>query len=102
MSDHRSPAAREYRRWYSTPGWRKLRDAQLAGEPLCRFCREAGRIAPPLSAITSNPIEATPFQSLCDGCHSGDKQSEERTGNRRRKGSTVDGWPLDPHHHWSA
>jgi hypothetical protein len=73
------------RKLYGTARWRKVRAAQLAEEPLCRTCREAGRVIPADTCDHVEPhrgdVEAFwrgPFQSLCTPCHTRTKQSQER------------------------
>ena len=65
--------------------WQATRERQLTAEPLCRMCREVGRLIP---ATVCDHIErhggeparfwCGPFQSLCASCHSSEKQGEER------------------------
>ena len=107
--DLRSSQALEYRRWYKTARWQAVRAAQLRAEPLCKFCLEIGQYVPATVCDHAEPHKgdpvkfwSAPFQSLCHRCHSGDKQSEEATGKRRRKGVDAEGWPLDRQHHWRA
>jgi 5-methylcytosine-specific restriction protein A len=73
------------RSWYKSARWRDLRDAQLAGEPLCRMCLEVGRVTAATVCDHVTPHEeneaafwAGPFQSLCAPCHSSTKQRDER------------------------
>lgn len=109
--NQRSAAAQLYRAWYSTARWRRIREAQLTAEPLCRSCKAAGRIT---AATVCDHIEphrgdptrfwAGPFQSLCDAppwrCHSSGKQSEEAKGYSDALG--ADGLPSDPRHPFNA
>lgn len=81
---------------YKTKRWLALRAYQLAIEPLCRRCKSMGRIVAATTADHVEPHKGNPekfyngaLQSLCTSCHSGAKQSEERTGRKR-----VD--PLNP------
>ncbi len=106
--DHRAEAARRpaWRWLYKTARWIAIRAHQLATEPLCRMCKARGVVTP---ATTVDHVEqhhgnaekffAGPFQSLCDICHAGPKQSQERTGALR--GCAPDGTPLDPQHPWN-
>ena len=85
----------QWRRWYKTARWQRLRDRQLHTEPLCRMCRERGITA---AATVCDHVErhggdyqrfwAGPFQSLCASCHSGDKQVIER-GRGVEKSTTL-------------
>lgn len=111
----RSEAAQAYRRLYKTARWQKLRAHQLAAEPLCRFCADAGRLTPASVVDHIEPhrgdldlfFRVSNLQSLCDAepwrCHSKIKQIEERhaEADKRRGYSTeigLDGWPVDPAH----
>jgi len=87
-------------RLYGSARWKKLREWQLATEPLCAFCAERGRTTPATVADHVKPHRGDehafwngPFQSLCASCHSSDKQSQERTGKRPVRFG-PDGWPL--------
>ena len=72
------------RRWYKTAAWRKRREAQLAAEPLCRMCRNAGRVTPATVADHVTPHRGNrhlffhgALQSLCAPHHSRAKQRDE-------------------------
>lgn len=98
--DNRSAEAEAYRRWYKTARWQKLRAHQLNTEPLCLYCRQAGRITEARVCDHVEPHKGDelkfwsgPFQSLCKPCHDRDKQSEERTG-RAKVTIGTDGWPV--------
>ena len=91
------------RRLYKTARWLRLRDAQLAREPLCRFHAERGETVPADTVdhvIPHRGDEALFFagelQSLCKACHDVVKQGEERRGFR--VDIATDGWPIDPRH----
>ncbi|GAB3733971.1 hypothetical protein GCM10028862_16750 [Luteimonas pelagia] len=84
---------------YKTAAWKRTRANQLQVEPLCRYCREMGRMTPASVADHIEPHRGdelafwnNPLQSLCASCHSGPKQREERTGVRL--GCDVHGNPL--------
>jgi 5-methylcytosine-specific restriction protein A len=91
---------------YRTQAWLKKRQAQLAAEPLCRYCRQQGRLSAASVADHITPHKGDPtlfwgeLQSLCKPCHDGAKQELERTG--RLRGAAADGTPLDPGHHWNS
>ena len=94
-------------RLYKTARWQKRRKYQLIREPLCRYCAQMGVITPATVADHVEPHRGDEekfwtgeLQSLCAICHSGAKQSEEATG--RKRGSDVNGVPLDPEHPWNA
>lgn len=40
------------------------------------------------------------WQGLCAHCHNSHKQRREKSGVE--VGSDVDGFPLDPRHHWAG
>jgi 5-methylcytosine-specific restriction protein A len=96
----RSPQAQAYHRWYYTKEWRALRRDQLEAEPLCRFCRAAGRGSPANTADHVIPHRGNPdlffdpanLQSLC-GIHHGEKQRIE-CGLKARVPIGADGYPL--------
>lgn len=85
---------------YNTRRWQALRRLVLSCEPCCRYCAEQGRITPatdvdhivPISRDRAMVFDLSNLQPLCHGCHSGPKQSEERTG--RRCGCDILGIPL--------
>lgn len=103
--DDRSREAQAWRRLYKTAGWRAIRAAQLAAEPLCRTCKAQGRITP---ATVCNHVDkrakatvagffAGPFSSECQPCHDGVIQSDERrveAGKLPWRACGSDGWPL--------
>jgi 5-methylcytosine-specific restriction protein A len=88
--------------------WRKMRAAHLAAHPLCVDCQRRGRLT---AATVCDHIrnhngdpalfyDAANLQSLCHSCHSGAKQSFDRTG--RIRGCDANGMPLDPNHPWRS
>jgi 5-methylcytosine-specific restriction protein A len=98
-SDRRPPWAS----WYGKARWKKIARAQLRREPLCRMCREEGRVTPPIVADHAVPHKGDPrlfwsgeLQSLCFTHHSAGKRRSEVRGYDTRIGS--DGWPTDPRH----
>src|SRR5262249_50323750 len=95
----------EYRKWYKTARWLKLRDAQLAAEPLCRMCHASGDITPAIACDHIEPHRGNetkfwsgPFQSLCKTHHNATKQRDEARGYQT--GCDASGMPLDERHHW--
>jgi 5-methylcytosine-specific restriction endonuclease McrA len=86
--------------------WRRYRMMFLRENPLCVLCRPLGRIraATVVDHIEPHRGDYKTFwdpanhQSLCASCHSGPKQSLERTG--RLRGCDEEGNPIDPGHHW--
>ncbi|MGB3900466.1 MAG: HNH endonuclease [Mesorhizobium sp.] len=74
----------EWRGWYKTARWQATRERQLTAEPLCRMCRESGRLTPAtvcdhIERHGGDPVSfwCGPFQSLCASCHSSEKQRQE-------------------------
>lgn len=92
-----------WRSWYSTPEWQHIRARQLAIEPWCRMCAEAGIQT---KAAIVDHIErhmgnralffGGPFQSLCKACHDRQKQQSEALGYSTHIG--ADGLPTDKRH----
>lgn len=83
---------RPSRRWYKLAAWARRRAAQLAVEPLCRFCMGKGivTVATVADHVVPHREDAERFwngalQSLCASCHSSAKQREERGGARVRR-----------------
>lgn len=82
--------------------WGLLRARVLDGEPLCRMCKEQGRIvaATDVDHInndpTNNSMEA--LQPLCRECHS--RKTQADMGKAVSYGCDSNGWPLDPASHW--
>lgn len=85
---------------YRTARWRRLRERQLAVQPLCEICLETETIT---EANTVHHRDgghkgdvdkfwAGPFQSLCSSCHSRHGAAEDRGRAVIRFG--VDGYPL--------
>lgn len=86
---------------YKTTRWQRIRAQQLSLEPLCRMC--AARKRTTLATVCDHvephrgdpaKFHAGPFQSLCQSCHSGDKQLFERTGKAPTR-IGLDGWPME-------
>lgn len=101
----RSPAAREYRKWYKTARWKRISKQQKIREPYCRLCKERGVLT---EAEVCDHVEphrgdsrkfwSGPFQSLCRTCHDSVKQKYERTGTM--PGCDRHGVPIDKEHPW--
>jgi 5-methylcytosine-specific restriction protein A len=82
--------------------WFRIRDHQLAVEPLCAACLKASRITPATVADHVEPhggdwnkFRTGRLQSLCKPCHDG-KWASDRKGYRCDIGE--DGLPLDRRH----
>lgn len=98
---------RPWRHLYSTKEWKALRLHRLQIEPLCRYCRQAGRYtkATVVDHIKEHKGDEALFfdpnnlQSLCKQCHDGVKQKQEISGIAR--GNDETGAPLDKNHWWN-
>lgn len=85
MTDKRSAAAKQYRKWYKTARWQRMREAQLSAHPLCRMCHDRGivRRASVVDHVEPHKGDEALFwdvdnhQSLCKPCHDTLKQREE-------------------------
>lgn len=83
----RRQARYEWRKWYGTQRWKRLRKAQLAAHPLCCMCEEEGRVEVATVADHVAPHHGDyelfwggELQSLCAHHHNRVKQSEEARG----------------------
>jgi 5-methylcytosine-specific restriction endonuclease McrA len=91
---------------YDLKRWKALRLYRLGIEPLCRFCKQAGKDRPasvvdhvvPHKGDVDLFFDLENTQSLCKPCHDGTKQSAEHRGYER--GCDASGMPLDASHHW--
>ncbi len=94
-------------RLYDRQRWRRERRLFLRQNPLCRLCREAGRVAGATVVDHIEPHKGNPrlfwswtnWQPLCKPCHDGTKKQQEGSGALR--GCDEDGNPLDPEHRWN-
>jgi 5-methylcytosine-specific restriction endonuclease McrA len=96
-------SAYDYRRWYDTARWRRLRLQQLQLEPLCQRCKTNGHIVEAEVVHHVIPHKGDPvlfwsgkLESLCRHCHDGITQQVERSGFSNAIG--TDGWPVDSKH----
>lgn len=61
--------------------WEAARAEWLSAYPSCRRCGQPGTLVDHIIPIRTAPhrrLDRTNFQTLCTGCHSGWKQSQER------------------------
>lgn len=83
--------------------WQRLRASVLAGEPLCRFCLNAGKTVPAtdLDHRNGDPGDnrILNLQPLCHECHS--RKTAQDHGRRVNWGCDSEGLPLDPQHPWA-
>lgn len=96
----RSREGAEWQHLYKSARWLKLRLVHLSSEPLCRMCKDEGRITPATVCDHVVPHKGNlalfyggPFQSLCKPCHDRHKQAEER-GGKAKPIIGLDGWPI--------
>ncbi|MCG8650811.1 MAG: hypothetical protein MI861_13315 [Pirellulales bacterium] len=101
--NQRSAEAQEYRKLYKTAAWRRIRQYQLATQPLCERCKAEGKVTPATVCNHVIPHRGDrtlffegPFESLCADHHDRVVQSEERLGYSKAIGE--DGFPLDSRH----
>lgn len=80
-----------WRAWYKTPRWKSLREAQLSLQPLCQMCLEDEVVEAATACDHVEPHRGDEalfwhgaLQSLCDPCHNGRKQREERASAKPR------------------
>jgi 5-methylcytosine-specific restriction enzyme A len=92
-----------YAKWYSLAAWRRRRTAQLATEPLCRYCQAIGhtRAATVVDHIIPHRGDWSLFiegelQSLCKSCHDSVAQAKDTHGHHGMIG--ADGFPVDQAH----
>ena len=89
-----------------TGRWARLRRAHLAGNPLCVYCQQQGRVS--LASVVDHVIPhrgdpalylgGSNLQSLCKPHHDASKQKAERTGHVQ--GCDAAGVPIDRRHLW--
>ena len=86
--------------WYGSRRWKAKRLAQLRAQPLCVFCERDGRVTPATIADHVVPHKGDEalfwygrLQSLCKGCHDGEKARVEAGKATITYG--ADGWPVD-------
>ena len=92
--------ARPWLGWYKLARWKRLREWQLATEPLCRMCLKSETVtaATVCDHVTPHRGNVDLFwnnanlQSLCAGCHSRHKQLEEHGKVVVR--FDARGWPI--------
>jgi hypothetical protein len=89
--------------WYNLAGWQHRRNYQLQVEPLCRMCKQDGKIEPATCVDHITPHRGNynlfvlgELQSLCGVHHNKTKKFIEQHGFDPAVG--VDGLPIDPRH----
>lgn len=87
----------------NSAAWRKLRAQVLAEVPLCQYC-PPGVITPATEVDHKNNDPADNSRenlvSTCKPCHS-IKTMADLYGRPPRQGCDVDGWPINPAHHFN-
>lgn len=103
QADARRRQARPWRRWYSTPAWKRRRAKQLHRVPYCEPCKANGMSRHATVANHNPPHRGDrqaffhgPLESVCEDCHNGAIQAAEERGFRIDVDD--DGWPTDPAH----
>jgi 5-methylcytosine-specific restriction protein A len=87
-------------RLYKTARWQRIRQAQLAAEPLCQWCLEREIVNDTdLEVHHVHPHKGDPdlffsgpFVTVCKPCHASRGQKEDHGKTVVTFG--VDGWPL--------
>ena len=90
--------------FYKTTAWRHLRTWHLSREPLCRRCRDEGRLTAATVVHHLRPHrgdwdlfrDPSNLASSCKRCHDSTEQGIEARGYDKRIGE--DGWPADERH----
>lgn len=96
----RSEGASAYRKLYRTARWRRIRDCQLAQNPLCQWCLELELVEPATEVHHQiahrgdlDLFWSGPFLSTCAACHASRGQREDLGQVTQTFG--ADGWPVD-------
>ena len=89
----------------NSAAWQTLRREVLADQPLCQHCYDDYRRITPATDVdhkdnNGDNNDRHNLQSLCHSCHSRKTRAEMLRQTRRVYGCDVNGWPLDPNHHW--
>lgn len=98
----------DYKKWYKTKRWQKLRLQQLQKHPFCQCPHHVGMRLKATVCDHIKPHRGDPrlfwnrknLQSLTKECHDRFKQSEEKGGAGFDKGSNEQGEPLNKNHSW--
>ena len=87
----------------NSEAWYRLRRSVLAEQPLCQYC-PPGVITPATEVDHKNNDPADNSRenlvSCCKPCHS-IKTMADLYGRPARMGCDVDGWPINPSHHFN-
>ena len=98
---------RPWQHLYNTKQWKKGRVIFLANNPLCKYCKQAGKTTPAtvVDHIKRHEgdevlfFDVNNWQPICKPCHDGPKALEESRGFR--PGNNEDGMPVDGNHPWN-
>lgn len=105
----RASARADYKKWYKSKRWQKLRKEHLAKEPYCVCPQHKGKMVEGNTVDHIVPHRGDPrlfwdknnLQTLTASCHSSGKQSEERGGRGFNFGCDEHGNPLIQLEHWN-
>lgn len=100
--------SRPWKHLYNRAAWKRLRLAQLRRQPLCVMCERSGKATAagvvdhvvPHKGDEALFFDAGNLQSLCATHHDASKSKAEARGVAEI-GCDINGWPLDPGHHWN-
>ncbi len=81
--------------------WRAIRKAQLERFPICEDCDQPAIEVDHNTNDTSRNEIGVELSSLCKVCHSRRTYARQHGRTPRIVGCDVEGWPLDPGHHWN-
>lgn len=102
----------DYKKFYNSKRWRKVRLNQLQTDPLCADCLKLGYYvsATQVDHIKSmrsggHPTDPENLRSLCISCHSRKTAREDHgfghaKSTKPMKGCGLDGLPIDDTHPW--
>jgi 5-methylcytosine-specific restriction protein A len=90
---------RDWRKWYSTARWKRLRDDRLTEQPLCERCLlqeviEVATVVHHKVPHRGDPERfwAGPFENLCKPHH--DSQGQLEDHGKRTIQFDASGWPI--------
>lgn len=88
----------------NSAAWQSLRACVLAEEPLCRWCLARGLYVASTDVDHINndgdDNRRVNLAGMCHSCHS--VKTAQDMGKSTTRGHDVNGFPLDPNHHWNT
>jgi len=80
---------KEMRRFYNSPGWRRVRLLKLQQNPVCEECFRQGRVTGaviadhilPAREYASKRLDVDNLQSLCRACHNKKTAADPKGGS---------------------